>query len=138
MRRRYLGRLSGPLLDRIDLHLTVRRVSVAQMTEGGSGAVTTANARKRVAAARRRSRDRWGALGWGLTAHVPGSALRSSQWRLSAADRASLDRALERGALTMRGYDRVLRVAWTLADLDGADRPTADHVGRALFLRKGI
>lgn len=138
MRRRYLGRLSGPLLDRIDLHLTVRRVSVAQMTEGGSGAVTTATARDRVAAARRRSRERWGAHGWGLTAHVPGPVLRSSPWRLAAGDRAPLDRALERGALTMRGYDRVLRVAWTLADLDGGDRPSADHVGRALFLRKGI
>ena len=47
-------------------------------------------------------------------------------------------RALERGALTMRGYDRVLKVAWTLADLDGADRPGADHVGRALYLRKAM
>ena len=138
MRRRYLGRLSGPLLDRIDLHLTVRRVSVAQMTEGGAGGITTSEARARVVEARRRARERWGDQGWSLTAHVPGPALRSPRWRLAAADRAALDRALERGALTMRGYDRVLRVAWTLADLDGADRPSADHLGRALYLRKGI
>ena len=138
MRRRYLGRLSGPLLDRIDLHVTVRRVSVAQMTEGVRGVVSTAAARARVIEARARSRDRWGDQGWSLTAHVPEPALRSPRWRLAAADRGALDRALERGALTMRGYDRVLRVAWTLADLDGADRPSADHLGRALYLRKGI
>ncbi len=138
MRRRYLGRLSGPLLDRIDLHLTVRRVSVAQITEGTTGPVTTVEARARVVAARARARERWGSEGWGLTAHVPGPALRAPRWRLPAADRGALDRALERGALTMRGYDRVLRVAWTLCDLDGDERPSADHVGRALYLRKGI
>jgi magnesium chelatase family protein len=138
MRRRYLGRLSGPLLDRIDLHLTVRRVSVAQMTEGAVGPVTTADARDRVMTARDRARKRWRDEKWLLNAHVPGSALRAPGWRLPAADRAALDRALERGALTMRGYDRVLRVAWTLCDLDDIDRPTAEHLGRALYLRKGI
>lgn len=138
MRRRYLGRLSGPLLDRIDLHLTVRRVGTAQLTTGARGSTTTSEARSRVSQARARSAERWGASGWRLNAHVPGSVLRSNQWRLASADRAPLDRALERGALTMRGYDRVLRVAWTLADLDAADRPALDHVGRALFLRKGV
>ena len=49
---------------------------------------------------------------------------------------ASIDRALERGGITMRGYDRVLRLGWTLADLDSADAPNGDHIGRALYLRK--
>jgi len=138
MRRRYLGRLSGPLLDRIDLQLTVRRVGTAQMTDGAPGATTSAIARDRVVAARSRARQRWGAHGWSLNAQVPGAALRGERWRLAAADRGALDRALERGAITMRGYDRVLRVAWTLADLDGVDRPGADQLGRALYLRKGI
>lgn len=138
MRRRYLGRLSGPLLDRIDLHLTVRRVGAAQLTTGAAGAITTAVARTRVNEARARTAQRWQSLGWRLNAHVPGSLLRSNEWRLASAVRAPLDRALERGALTMRGYDRVLRVAWTLADLDAVDRPSIDHIGRALFLRKGI
>lgn len=137
MRRRYAGRLSGPLLDRIDLHLTVRRVGVAQMTDGGHGSVSTADARRRVTEARALARERWNGL-WRLNSDVPGSALRSSEWRLAPRDRVALDRALERGALTMRGYDRVLRVAWTLSDLDGESRPTADQVGRALYLRKGI
>jgi magnesium chelatase family protein len=138
MRRRYLGRLSGPLLDRVDLHLTVRRVSAVQLTEGSRPTMTTADARARVSEARARAAERWRAEGFGLTALVPGSVLRSPRWRLPASDRAAIDRALERGALTMRGYDRVVRVAWSLADLDGDDRPTADHVGRALYLRKGI
>ena len=51
---------------------------------------------------------------------------------------ADLDRALELGGVTMRGYDRILKVAWTLADLDGAAVPRLDHVGRALFLRMGL
>ncbi len=49
--------------------------------------------------------------------------------------RQDLDRALDRGQLTVRGYDRVLRLAWTEADLDGRTVPTRDHVGRALLLR---
>lgn len=138
MRRRYMGRLSGPLLDRVDLHVNVRRVGTAHLTDGESTGVTSATARARVSAARDRARARWAAHGWVLNTQVPGTALRAVLWRLPAADRAALDRALERGAITMRGYDRVLRVAWTLADLDGVDRPNADQLGRALYLRKGI
>ena len=137
-RRRYLARLSGPLLDSVDIRLTVRRVGSVQLTGQSAGALSTATARERVAAARRRTVDRWGTEGWRLNAHVPGAALRGPRWRLEPRDRAPLDRALERGALTMRGYDRVLRVAWSVADLEGDDRPLAEHVGRALFLRKGI
>ena len=58
--------------------------------------------------------------------------------RLGAAATASIDRALERGGITMRGYDRVLRVSWTIADLDGVAQPSADQVGQALYLRKAI
>ncbi|UYN84778.1 MAG: YifB family Mg chelatase-like AAA ATPase [Microcella sp.] len=137
-RRRYLGRLSGPLLDRIDLHLTVHRVGALHLTAGTDGAITTAAARQRVTAARERARQRWGGGSLSLNAHAPGPMLRSQPWRLPAPDRAPLDRALERGALTMRGYDRVLRIAWSLADLDDRERPGADDVGRALYLRKGI
>ena len=52
--------------------------------------------------------------------------------------RRPLDSALQRGALTLRGYDRVLRVAWSVADLAGHDRLALDDVGRALYLKKGI
>jgi magnesium chelatase family protein len=69
---------------------------------------------------------------------VPGPWLRTPAGAPVRGATAALDRALERGALTMRGYDRVLKVAWSLSDLDGAVRPTADHVGRALYLRKAM
>lgn len=137
--RRYFSRVSGPLLDRIDLQVTVRRVSsAAARTVGERAGSTTAVARGRVAEARERAEHRLRGTPWSLNAHVPGSWLRSSPVALSAAAVRPLDRGLERGALTMRGYDRVLRVAWTLADLRGADRPDLDDVSRALFLRKGI
>jgi len=138
MRRRYLGRLSGPLLDRVDLRLAVRRVGVAQLAAGGSGATTTQQARERVERARARARERWATGGWTLNASVPGTVLRSAEWRLAPKDRVALDRALERGALTMRGYDRVLRIAWSIVDLEEAERPLADHIGRALYLRQGL
>jgi magnesium chelatase family protein len=64
--------------------------------------------------------------------------LRSPGVRLPNPVTASIDRALERGGITMRGYDRILRLAWTIADLDGASTPTADHVGQALYLRRAI
>ncbi|RZS57575.1 magnesium chelatase family protein [Microcella putealis] len=138
MRRRYLGRLSGPLLDRIDVHLGVRRVSTAHLIGSSRGERTTADARAAVVAARDVAAERWAAHGHRLNAQVPGAVLRAAPWRLPATARAPLDRALERGALTMRGYDRVLRLAWTVADLAGAATPSLEHVGAALYLRKGV
>ena len=135
-RRRYLGRLSGPLLDRVDIQLDVPRITAAQLRLAAEGSVTTtAEARVRVLEARERTTHRFRELPWRLNAHAPGAWLRHAGAPAAGAG-ASLDRALERGALTMRGYDRVLRVAWTLADLDGVDRPGLDQVGRALHFRK--
>ncbi|RUQ97572.1 YifB family Mg chelatase-like AAA ATPase [Labedella endophytica] len=137
--RRYFSRVSGPLLDRIDLQVTVRRVSSAAARAAGERpGATTETARVRVLEARERAEHRLRGTPWSLNAHVPGSWLRSSPVALAPATIRPLDRGLERGALTMRGYDRVLRVAWTLADLRGAERPELDDVSRALFLRKGI
>ncbi|HET8958321.1 MAG TPA: ATP-binding protein, partial [Microcella sp.] len=102
------------------------------------GERTTADARAAVVAARRVAAERWAAHGHRLNAQVSGSVLRAAPWRLPAPARAPLDRALERGALTMRGYDRVLRLAWTVADLAGATTPSLEHVGAALYLRKGV
>jgi magnesium chelatase family protein len=153
-RRRYLGRLSGPLLDRIDIQLRVQRITSARLKLANeTPRTTTARSRERVAAARAIAAERLAATPWRLNAQVPGHWLRGPQARPSPIVTTSLDRALERGAITMRGYDRVLRLAWTLADLDRADSrgadsrgadssgpgsPTADHIGRALYLRKAI
>jgi len=135
-RRRYLGRLSGPLLDRVDIRLDVPRVTAAQLRVGAGAPVTTSTAaRGRVLEARARAARRLADAPWRLNARAPGSWLRADGAPALGATSA-LDRALERGALTMRGYDRVLRLAWTLADLDGVDRPGLDQIGRALHLRK--
>lgn len=135
--RRYLGRLSGPLLDRVDIRLRVERVTAAQLRMADDGLRTTsAEARRRVERARARAAARLAGTPWRLNAEVPGTWLRSAEGVPVKGATASLDLALERGALTMRGHDRVLRMAWSLADLDDAPRPTAEHVGRALLLRR--
>jgi magnesium chelatase family protein len=136
-RRRYLGRLSGPLLDRIDIQLNVPRITSAQLRMAGSVAGTdTATARARVAEARAVAAERLRGTPWRLNSHVSGSWLRSPAGAPAPGSTAALDRALERGGITMRGYDRVLRLAWTLADLDGVARPGEEQLGRALLLRK--
>lgn len=138
-RRRYLARISGPLLDRIDIQLRVQRITSAQLrVSTDAPRLTSAEARSRVVAARSRAAARLSSTPWTLNSHVPGAWLRGPAARLPAAVTTSIDRALERGGITMRGYDRVLRVGWTLADLDNAPTPTAEHIGRALYLRKAI
>ncbi|WP_225855810.1 ATP-binding protein [Microbacterium algeriense] len=136
--RRYATRLSGPLRDRIDIDLQVTRVAASRATGRSAGVTTTAAARARVAAARKRAAARWQSTPWRRNADVPGTWLRQGALRLPAGARAPLDRALERGALTLRGYDRVLRVAWTMADLADREQPGVDEIGRALHLRSGV
>jgi magnesium chelatase family protein len=131
-RRRYLRRLSGPLLDRVDLQVEVLPVSLAEMA--GSRGEGTRDVAARVLRARSAQLSRLSGTRWRCNGEVPGALLRG-RLRLPGGVTWPLDRALDRGALTVRGYDRVLRTSWTLADLDGAARPDADHIGRALRLR---
>ncbi|WP_285117151.1 YifB family Mg chelatase-like AAA ATPase [Leifsonia sp. fls2-241-R2A-40a] len=140
-RRRYLTRMSGPLLDRVDIRLTVRRLGLAALRSAAEPRPvgrTSQELRARVEAARARAAERLAGTGWMRNADAAGSWLRAGERRLGPTAISPLDRALERGAITMRGYDRTLRLAWTLADLDDASSPDVDHVGRALFLRRGI
>lgn len=142
-RRRYFARMSGPLLDRVDLRLQVNRLTPAmlrmQHRSPHERVMTTAEARERVARAQETAAERYAATPWRTNAQVPGPWLRGDGGMHpgGAATRA-LDVALEQGRVTMRGYDRVLKVAWTVADLEGASRPDAQHVGRALVLRSGL
>ncbi len=133
--RSYAGRLSGPLMDRVDLQVQVPPVSRAAFAEqsGEPSAVVAA----RVAAAREVQRVRWTDGGWGTNGVVPGHVLRRPPFRLPRDATADLDRSLDRGRLTLRGYDRVLRVAWSAADLAGRGVPGRDDVGMALTLRRG-
>ena len=132
-RRRYEAKLSGPLLDRVDLRVTMRPLTAMSGAEVAPPEPSAA-VRARVHKARTRATERWSAHGWLTNAEVPGPALRRDH-RLPRDVTGILDRALSLGALTGRGADRCLRVAWTLADLAEVDRPTADHVAAALEFR---
>ena len=128
-RRRYFGKLSGPLLDRVDL-----QVELGPARAGAVAGESTARSPRGCSAARAAQADRLGGTPWRTNGDVPGSWLRE---RLGP-DRswsADLDRALDRGTLSLRGVDRVLRVAWTLADLAGRAAPGRADVGHALLLR---
>ena len=134
--RKYLSRLSGPLLDRVDVRVTLERPTMADLAFGAGQSESTRSVLERVATARDRSRTRLSGTPWETNAHVPGSVLRNS-WPLPADVEAPLLRAVADGRLSARGLDRVLRVAWTCADLAGRTRPTGEDVGGALLLRDG-
>ncbi len=136
-RVKYLQRISGPLSDRIDLRLTVRRVPSVLLESAAGPTPRSAELRKRVVVARDRAAERLRGTPWRVNSEVHGNWLRGSGARLPRADTAILDRALARGALTLRGYDRALRVAWTIADLNGRDRPGRSDLAQALVLRGG-
>lgn len=132
-KRGYIGRLSGPLLDRVDLQVhvpAVTRASLAGLT-GESSAVVAARVRE----ARDAQAQRWSSTSWRVNSEVPGSQLRRGRWRLPKSATVDIDRALDRAQLTLRGYDRVLRVGWSLADLGGRSTPVRDDLGTALTLR---
>lgn len=135
--RRYADRLSGPLRDRIDVELQVARVAASRATSSERSETSTAQARERVIEARDRAAHRLKGTPWRLNGDVPGTWLRQAIRRVDVEARAPLDRALERGVITLRGYDRVLRLAWTMADLAGASAPGREEMGRALYLKKG-
>ncbi|MCZ9347806.1 YifB family Mg chelatase-like AAA ATPase [Streptomyces sp. TRM76130] len=135
--RRYQARLSGPLLDRVDLRVEVDRVTRAGLAAYGTPGESTATVADRVRSARERAAARLAGTPWRTNSEVPGRELRRRWYALPGAlDEA--ERGLERGALTARGLDRVLRVAWTVADLVGHDRPDATDVALALHLRTGV
>ncbi|MGA5324160.1 YifB family Mg chelatase-like AAA ATPase [Streptomyces seoulensis] len=135
--RRYQSRLSGPLLDRVDLRVEVDPVTRAQLTDPGARGESTTTVADRVREARQRAAARLAGTPWGTNSEVPGRELRSRFHAVTGAmDEA--ERNLERGVLTARGIDRVLRVAWTVADLVGHDRPDPGDVALALQLRTGV
>jgi len=136
-RRRYLGRLSGPLMDRVDLQVRLAPVTAAQLMADDGGAEPSTVVAGRVLQARAAAAARWAVLGRHSNAEVPGPHLRQRPWRLSGQVTRPLEDSLNTGLLSARGYDRVLRLAWTIADLDGRDRPDAGDVSEALSLRTG-
>ena len=134
VKRRYLGKLSGPLMDRVDLQVQMDPVRAGAFAdvEGGE---STAVVRARVAAARAAAAERWRPVGVRTNAEVPGPVLRRG-FRLPRAAMAPLRTALDRGQLSIRGVDRCLRVAWSLADLQGRTSPTVEDTGTALSFKQ--
>jgi magnesium chelatase family protein len=137
VRRRYLGRLSGPLLDRIDLHVNLEPVRAAALLGEPARLEDSATVAARVADARDVAAARWSAHGWPSNAAVPGAVLRQPPFRLPRTATTGLVRGLDTGAISARGFDRILRIAWTITDLDGRDRPVAGDVAEAMQLRMG-
>jgi magnesium chelatase family protein len=137
LRRRYQHRLSGPLLDRIDVRIHIDPVPHADLLDAAADREPSAVVAARVARARAAARERWHDTPWQANGEVPGPALRALPWRLPAGVLGPVEHSLQRGQLSARGFDRVLRLAWSIADLGGHTVPTADDVGEALFFRTG-
>ena len=137
-RSAYLAKLSGPLLDRIDVRLHLQAANPAQVALARLGATqlgrSSAEIRGLVVEARQRSQRRLKGTPWSTNAQVPGSFLRKNL-RIDSAATLMLDKALERGRLSMRGFDRCLRMAWSSADLAGRERVIGEDVAKAAILR---
>lgn len=130
---KYIGRLSGPLLDRVDLHVEVPAVPFDELAAAAEGA-SSATMRAQVLAARERQRVRFDDGGPGVNGRMSGRLIRR-HCKLDAAAEAILKSAMDDLGLSARAYDRILRVSRTIADLGGADRVGVDHVAEAIGFR---
>jgi len=128
---RYRARLSGPLLERIDLHVGVARVPFEELARSAPGE-SSATIRARVLAARTRQRARNT-----LNAHLRGAALRAHA-ALDAGSMALLETVMSRERMSARSYDRILRVARTIADLAHSDAIARDHLAEAIVYRRAV
>jgi len=137
VRRRYLGRLSGPLLDRIDLKIELEPVGRKELLNDRKLAESSHTVALRVVQARERAAHRLRGTPWRLNAEIPGSELLRA-WPPAPGALAVVERCLERGQISARGVVKVIRVAWTIADLAGQPRPAADECNTALGLWLGV
>ncbi|HEX9537233.1 MAG TPA: YifB family Mg chelatase-like AAA ATPase [Streptosporangiaceae bacterium] len=136
-RRRYLARLSGPLLDRVDVKVEFLPVGRAELLSDRKFAESSAAVAVRVEEARQRAASRLKDTPWRLNAEIPGSELRRS-FPPGPGALVPLERAMDLGEISARGVHRVIRVSWTLADLAGVPRPTAGETSYALSLWLGV
>ena len=133
-RREYRRKISGPIADRIDITRFVEPLREHVAPLPFERPETSADIRARVSAARDRQRDRYATRAWRLNVHAPGPLLREL-WPLTEGAMTRLDTEVYAGRLTRRGAVRVHRVAWSVADLAGTERPGVDELDTALRLR---
>ena len=131
--RRYLARISGPLLDRIDIHVEVPRLSTQELMTRGVGE-SSAAVRQRVTAARERQTQRLAPDGLRCNAQLQAKGLRA-HCQMDAAASDLLRNAINQLSLSARAYDRILKVARTVADLDSADEIQLHHIAEAINYR---
>ena len=131
--RRYLNRLSGPLLDRIDVKLRVDNPTRAELASNDPRE-SSEEMRRRVESARAIARERFAGLGFELNSAIPSEFLRR-KFRADSKAMSMLHILIEREEITARGFHKILRLAWTIADLRGVSIPGVDEVEAALALR---
>ena len=132
---RYRRKLSGPILDRIDLHVSVPRLSPEELVSLGGGGENSAAVRARVQSAREIQRERWQKLGFQCNAELPERVLRRNV-KLEDGVRPFLADAMKSARLSGRGFSRILRVAQTISDLEGADKISVRHVAESISYRE--
>ena len=131
--RRYMGRVSGPLMERIDIQVPVAPPSFGELSEGRPAGGNAAAA-ERVLRARRLQGERWSTCGGSTNARVP-AALLTEAVRLRGRARDILRRAVSRLSLSARSYHKIIRMARTIADLDGVVEVGPEHVSEAVQYR---
>ena len=131
--RRYLAKLSGPLLDRIDLRVKVDAVSRIDLATGGESSSVI---RERVIAARALAAARFKTEKWKINSQIPARAL-SNQYKASKGGMTFLHDELDKERITARGLHKILRTSWTIADLAGMGQPDLAQVQSAYQLREG-
>lgn len=134
---RYRRKLSGPILDRIDLHIPVPRLTPSELISlsGGNGE-TSADVRQRVSSARQRQQERWSCFGIECNSELPENILRRNL-NINDEIKDFLTQALSKTTLSGRGLSRIFRVSRTIADLEGAPEIELHHVIEALSYREG-
>jgi magnesium chelatase family protein len=135
MIQRYVAKISGPLLDRIDIHIEVPAVQYKEL-RGGAAAEGSSEIRTRVVAARDRQQHRFKKFGEKIysNAQMTTRQIRAYCELGSDAERL-LERAMQQQGLTARAHDRILKVARTIADLEGTDNLTVAHLAEAIQYR---
>lgn len=141
MRRVHVGAINTGCPDRCAIGSTCGSTSPpvarADLMDATLAPESSAVVAARVSQARRTAKERWLAPGWTANADAQGSVLRSLPWRPGRAALDPVERAMDQGLLSARGYDRVLRIAWTIADLAGHVSPDVGDVSEALYYRTG-